>query len=342
MLSQELIDELSRELQRGGFDVRSNFPLGPLTTYAVGGSAALAVVVSDISSSIDLAASLARFPDIPLAIVGRGSNTLVSDDGFDGLAIVMSSAPRDVQIATEGDIVTAYGSMTMPILARRTVGIGRAGLEWCVGIPGSVGGAVRMNAGGHGAEMCDSLVSARIVSLSSGKSVDVDVDNLGLHFRGSALAAHHLVVTASFHTTQTSVEEGTRVIDDVVRWRRQHQPGGRNAGSVFVNPAPGSGSAGALIDALGLRGYQSGGATVSEKHANFIQADSTTTAHDIVEVMSYVQSRVEEAHAVTLRSEVCLLGFSSGIVDRFADPSHSEASKVQAREHLSQLLGESL
>ena len=342
MLTQELIDELSRDLQRAGFDVRSNFPLGPLTTYAVGGNATLAVVVSEISLSNDLGALLAKFPHIPLAIVGRGSNTLVSDGGFDGLAIVMSSAPRDVKLAVDGDIVTAYGSMTMPILARRSVGFERAGLEWCVGIPGSVGGAVRMNAGGHGAEMRDSLVSTRILSLRSGKSVDVNVDDVGLHFRGSALAGHHLVVTASFQTTQTSVEEGTRVIDDVVRWRRQHQPGGRNAGSVFVNPAPGSGSAGALIDALGLRGYQLGGATVSEKHANFIQADSTTTAADIVNVMSHVQSRVKEAHSIILRSEVCLLGFSPEIVDRFADPTHSEASKVQAREHLAQLLGESL
>lgn len=340
-MSQELIDEVARELVDAGFDVRSNFPLGPLTTYAVGGSATLAVVLSDILFSHDLASLLARFPSMPMAIVGRGSNTLVSDSGFDGLAIVMSSAPRDVELAVDRDVVTAYGSMTMPILARRSVAIDRGGLEWCVGIPGSVGGAVRMNAGGHGAEMCDSLVSARIVSLHSGQSVDVNVDDLGLHFRGSALAGHHLVVTASFLTTHTSVEEGTRVIDDVVRWRRQHQPGGRNAGSVFVNPAPGSGSAGALIDELGLRGYQSGGATVSEKHANFIQADSTTTAQDIVNVMSYVQSRVEETHAVTLRSEVCLLGFSPEIIDRFADPSHSEASKVHAREQLAQLLGES-
>jgi UDP-N-acetylmuramate dehydrogenase len=342
MLTQETITEVSDELRRAGCDVRSNFPLGPLTTYAVGGSATLAVVVSDISSSNALAALLAKFPDIPLAIVGRGSNTLVSDDGFDGLAIVMSSAPRDVELAVDGDIVTAYGSMTMPILARRSVGAGRAGLEWCVGIPGSVGGAVRMNAGGHGAEMRDSLVSVRIVSLKSGKSVDVNVDDVGLHFRGSALAGHHLVVNASFRTTHTSVEEGTRVIDEVVRWRRQHQPGGRNAGSVFVNPSPGSGSAGALIDALGLRGYQSGGATVSEKHANFIQADASTTAQDIIDVMSHVQSTVEKAHAITLRSEVCLLGFSSDIVDRFADPTHHEAPKVQARQHLSQLLGESL
>lgn len=342
MLTQEIVDELSELLRGAGCDVRSNFPIGPLTTYAVGGRATLAVVVSDVVACSDLAVVLSRFPNVPVAIVGRGSNTLVCDDGFDGLAIVVSSAPRDIDITVDGDLVTAHGSMTMPILARRSVGAQRAGLEWCVGIPGSVGGAVRMNAGGHGAEMCDSLVSARLASLSSGKTVDVNVKDLGLHFRGSALAAHHLVVSATFRTTHTSVEEGTRVIDEVVRWRRQHQPGGRNAGSVFVNPAPGSGSAGALIDALGLRGYQSGGATVSEKHANFIQADAAATAMDIINVMSHVQSEVERSHSVTLRSEVCLLGFSSEIVNRFADPTHSEASKVQARDHLARLLSESL
>lgn len=341
MLPREILSEVSDALTRAGFDVRTNYPLGPLTTYAVGGNATVAVVVTDISLSTDLAAVLARFPHVPVAIVGRGSNTLVSDDGFDGIAIVLASAPRDTEIVVDGDIVRAYGSMTMPILARRSVGVGRSGLEWCVGIPGSVGGAVRMNAGGHGAEMCDSLVSAHIVSLVSGESVDVDVADLGLHFRGSALGERHLVVSASFATSSSTVEQGTGVIDEVVRWRREHQPGGRNAGSVFVNPAPGSRSAGALIDALGLRGYQRGGACVSDKHANFIQADSSATAHDIVEVMCHVQSRVQDVHAVTLRSEVCLLGFASEIVERFADPTHSETSKVQARQHLAQLLGES-
>lgn len=340
MMPQEVLNEISQELARVGCDVRKDFPLGPLTTYAVGGVAALGVVVSDIGVCGELGAVLAKFPNIPVAIVGRGSNTLVSDEGFSGVAVVVSSAPRDVEILVHGDIVTAYGSMTMPILARRTVNAGRGGLEWCVGIPGSVGGAVRMNAGGHGAEMCDSLVSARIVSLRSGKSADVSVDDLGFHFRGSALSTHHLVVTASFATTETSVQQGTQVIDEVVRWRRDHQPGGRNAGSVFVNPAPGEGSAGALIDALGLRGHRRGGAVVSEKHANFIQADASATALDIVNVMSDVQSQVQDSHQVTLRSEVCLLGFTPEIVERFADPTHDDVSKVRAREHLGRLLGE--
>lgn len=340
MLSMDTQLELSQVLSRAGFDVRVDFPLGPQTTYAVGGKASLGIVVTNIDTCGELADILSGYPSIPLAIVGRGSNTLVSDNGFSGVAVVVSSAPRDHGVQVDGDIVTAQGSMTMPILARRAVGVGRGGLEWCVGIPGSVGGAVRMNAGGHGAEMCDSLVSTRVLSLRSGKSADLATSDLGLHFRGSALAQHHLVVKASFVTSEISPEEGTRVIDEVVRWRRENQPGGRNAGSVFVNPAPGAGSAGALIDALGLRGTRHGGAMVSDKHANFIQADPDATALDIVNVMSRVQSSVEETHGITLRSEVCLLGFSSDIVDRFADPTHHSAEKMQAREHLGKLVGD--
>jgi UDP-N-acetylmuramate dehydrogenase len=340
MLSKDTLLEVSQVLTSAGFDVRVDFPLGPQTTYAVGGKASLGVVVANIDSCGELAEILSRYPSIALAIVGRGSNTLVCDDGFSGVAVVVSSAPRDLEVQVDGDIVTAQGSMTMPILARRCVGVERGGLEWCVGIPGSVGGAVRMNAGGHGAEMRDSLVSTHVVSLKSGKSADVATSDLGLHFRGSALAQHHLVMKASFVTSEISSQQGTRIIDEVVRWRRENQPGGRNAGSVFVNPAPGSGSAGALIDALGLRGTRHGGAVVSDKHANFIQADPEATALDIVNVMSHVQTKVEEAHGITLRSEVCLLGFPSDIVDRFADPTHHSAEKVQAREHLGKLLGE--
>jgi UDP-N-acetylenolpyruvoylglucosamine reductase len=132
--------------------------------------------------------------------------------------------------------------------------------------------------------MAESLVSVEVVSLTSGHHVMVHATDLGLHFRGSAVAPHHLITSASFRTTSTSVQQGTHVIDEIVRWRRENQPGGRNAGSVFVNPAPGSGSAGALIDAAGLRGYRSGGAMVSDKHANFIQADPGASADDIVNV----------------------------------------------------------
>lgn len=327
-------------LVAAGIEVKRNVSLAPMTTYGVGGTAALAVSVSDINSCEFIGQVLSRVEPIPLAIIGRGSNTLIADEGFSGLAIVINSAPRDTSIHLDDDCVTVPASMTMPVLARRTVGLGRGGLEWCVGIPGSVGGAVRMNAGGHGAEMVDSLISARIVSCVSGVVADIDAADLGLHFRGSALAQHHLVLSAQFSTTQISVSDGEKLIDDIVKWRRDNQPGGRNAGSVFVNPSPGSGSAGALIDAAGLRGYRCGGATVSEKHANFIQAEHGALAADVVAVMSHVQHEVQRHSGTTLRSEVCLLGFSPLVTQQFSDPVHHEPERIAARETLRTLLGE--
>jgi len=203
-----------------------------------------------------------------------------------------------------------------------------------------VGGAVRMNAGGHGAEIVDNLIDARVVSLKSGNVCVVSNADLGLHFRGSALSQHHVVLSARFQTTKITPEDGTATINSVVAWRREHQPGGRNAGSVFVNPAQGDGSAGALIDAAELRGYSRGGASVSEKHANFIQASEHASAADVVAVMGDVQQKVFEVHGIMLRSEVALVGFDARIAEQFSDPRHSALEQNDARAHLSKLLGD--
>lgn len=332
--------DVARELAGEGFEVRRDHRLAPLTTYAVGGACAVAVVMPDMTRATTLAAVLARHPDVPVALLGRGSNTLVSDEGFSGVVVVCKSAPPDADIDLDGPLVHASGAMLMPLLARRSVVHGRSGLEWCVGIPGSVGGAVRMNAGGHGAEMVDSLQTATVVSLRSGLERQVPVASLGLHFRGSALSDHHVVTAASFLTGSVDESTGQAIIDEVVSWRRKNQPGGRNAGSVFVNPAPGAGSAGALIDAAGLRGHGNAGARVSDKHANFIQAAPDGRASDIIEVMTEVQRRVEHAHGVVLRSEVRLLGFSSDVEARFADSSHESSERVEARARLQIVMGD--
>lgn len=335
------LQNIQQEFLQTGVRSELHVPLAPLTTYAVGGSGACAVWARSTEDVRLIAHVLSQHKDVPVFVLGRGSNVLVADTGFDGVAVVMSTPVADTHISVTGNLVDAPGSMTMPVLARRSVAAHRAGLEWCVGIPGTVGGAVRMNAGGHGAEIVDSLVSATIVSLKSGVERSVPVGELGLHFRGSALSGHHVVVSASFKTTEASPDAGTQLINEIVSWRRDHQPGGRNAGSVFVNPSPGEGSAGALIDAAGLRGYACGGASVSEKHANFIQATDSATASDIVDVMKHVQEVVERVHGVRLRSEVHLLGFDTQTATQFADPRHGEPDRVSAMHSLWQLLGES-
>jgi UDP-N-acetylmuramate dehydrogenase len=197
-----------------------------------------------------------------------------------------------------------------------------------------------MNAGGHGADMASSVVDATVLSLRSGQIARVAAEQLDFYFRGSALSNNHVVLSVRMRTTAQDSAVGTTEINAVVGWRREHQPGGRNAGSVFVNPGAGDESAGALIDSAGLRGFTIGAVTVSEKHANFIQAGEGSTAADIAAVMCHVQSTVEEVHGIRLYSEVCLVGFAPDLMTRFSHPSHTSAPHVAAREHLQSLLGE--
>ncbi len=337
-MSEEKWTAFFRHAESLGVRVERNRPMANNTTYGVGGVAACALAVTSRHELQEVAGLLAAHPQIPVAVVGRGSNLLVADEGFDGVVVLMSYAANEHAIEAVGDDIVAAGAMPMPILARRSIALGRAGLEWCVGIPGSVGGAVRMNAGGHGAEIVDALVSAEIVSMKSGRWATIAASDMGLHFRGSALSPHHVVISACLNTTVRTDESVD--IDEVVTWRRQHQPGGRNAGSVFVNPAQGEGSAGALIDSCGLREFAIGGARVSEKHANFIQASDGATAADIVAVMSHVQSVVEQQTGIRLRSEVCMLGFNDEVMQAFADPRHSDGDRIAQAQRVCELMGE--
>lgn len=333
------LTSLAAELSARGIRAQTNVSMATRTTYGVGGPAACLVTVTMANLST-LVTVLSGYPHMPVLVIGRGSNLLVSDDGFAGVVVVLVDETESVNINFDDSGVVASASVPMPVLARRCAAAGRTGLEWCVGIPGSVGAAVRMNAGGHGADMKDSLVAVTVMSLQSGKTVEVSVADLGLHFRGSALAAHHLVLKATFSTQTIDPETANATVDSIVAWRRDNQPGGRNAGSVFVNPAPDNGSAGALIDAAGLRGYSVGAASVSEKHANFIQAKTGATANDIIEVMKHVQARVEEVHGVRMRSEVVLVGFANDVASRFADPRHAEPDRVEAAQRLAVLMGD--
>jgi UDP-N-acetylmuramate dehydrogenase len=334
------ISSLVEELVTTGLNVRTDVPLGLLTTYGVGGLGACVVKLECREDAFAIANVLSRYPDVPIVVMGRGSNLLVSDTGFHGVVVQMSVTAEDNQVEVIDGLLHANGAMLMPVLARRSVNAGRGGLEWCVGIPGTVGGAVRMNAGGHGADMTSAVVDATVLSLRNGQVGSVTADQLGFYFRGSALSPHHVVLSVRLRTVAQESTVGTSEINSVVGWRREHQPGGRNAGSVFVNPGTGTESAGSLIDAAHLRGYSVGSAQVSEKHANFIQASDGALASDIVQVMAHVQDTVEKVHGVRLYSEVCLVGFPAEIMNRFSNPLHSSIEMSAAQQEIRKILGE--
>ena len=292
-------------------------PLAPMTTYRVGGPAAVLASPRTMADLMLVGDVVTRL-DLPVAVIGRGSNLLVADAGFCGVAVTLGEMVGECDRIAVGEPagdcaeVRAGGAVALPVLARRTVAAGLAGFEWAVGVPGSVGGAVRMNAGGHGSDMAASLRSASIVDLRRGVAAEVPAGRLGLRFRGSDLADHQVVVAATLrleHDPSADGDAGERALAEIVRWRREHQPGGQNAGSVFVNPRPGELAAAQLIDACGLRGRRIGGAQVSDKHANFIQASESATAADVRSLMELVRDAVLDSSGHLLRSEIRLLGF---------------------------------
>ena len=170
-------------------------PLGPLTTYRVGGSAAVLVRATGRSDLV-AAVEAAQASGLPILPVGRGSNMLVADAGFPGIAVSLVELPVAIDIATETSITTVSAGASLPVVARKTASAGLTGFEWAVGVPGSIGGAVRMNAGGHGSDMAASLVAATICDLAAGVTTERDLARLGLAYRHSALGSADVVVSA--------------------------------------------------------------------------------------------------------------------------------------------------
>lgn len=280
-------------------------PLGALTTYRVGGHAALLVEVGSEQDLRSLAAVTAA-KNWAILVLGLGSNLLVGDCGFNGLALRLGSAFAVARI--EAPVVIAGGATPLPVLARQCAGAGLGGFSWAVGVPGTLGGAIRMNAGGHGSDMREVVRRVDIANLATGESERLGLEDLLLGYRSSALASTQVVVEVEMLLRAGDREHEERLIREVVRWRRRNQPGGANTGSVFMNP-PGD-FAGRLVEAAGCKGLRHRSASVSEIHANFIQADPGGTAADVLTLMREVARRVEEHSGIRLRPETHLVGFT--------------------------------
>jgi UDP-N-acetylmuramate dehydrogenase len=298
---------LSRAAELLGSSAVRQRPIGELTTYRVGGPAALFVEPTSVKE-IEQLAEVVAATGIEVLVLGKGSNVLVADAGFAGLCVRLGDSFDFVEI--EADLVRAGGATPYPVLARKSAGAGLTGLEWAVGIPGTVGGALRMNAGGHGAETSDRLVSCKLVELRGGRERTVAAAALELSYRHSAIGPAEVVTEAAYRLERGDAGVAGARIAEIVRWRREHQPGGQNAGSVFTNP-PGD-AAGRLVEEAGMKGFRLGSASVSDKHANFIQADPGGSADDVRRLIELVRDRVAERLGVELRTELHLVGFEEG------------------------------
>jgi UDP-N-acetylmuramate dehydrogenase len=295
-----------------------------------------------VEDLLRLAPVLSATP-VPVLVLGRGSNLLVADSGFAGLVVSLTGdafsgiavtpvdggaidvTPDGGGAAVGGYRVRAGAAVALPVLARQSAAAGLTGLEWAVGVPGSVGGAVRMNAGGHGADTRATLERCRVVDLRAGAIESLGPADLAFGYRRSAIASHHVVVEADYRLRPGDREESEATIREILRWRREHQPGGQNAGSVFVNPHgdPPGNSAGWLVDAAGLKGLRHGSAVVSTKHANFMQADQDGSADDVVALMLTVQRLVTERLGVVLKAETRLVGFPQDLLSTLESDSVS-------------------
>lgn len=286
--------------------VRRDHSFAGSTTYKFGGPAAwYANVASPAELEAVLEARLAERDVPPVFILGRGSNIVVSDAGYHGLVIHLTGEFNSLSLQDEA--VTAGAAVALPQLARFCAAEGRGGLEFYVGIPGSVGGAVVMNAGGHGSDTAEWLIDATIIDTDTGITSVENSAALNLSYRHSRIRGNEIVLGARYHTVERSREEGERLMREITAWRRTHQPGGTfNAGSVFKNP-PGD-AAGRIIDEAGLKGLRCGAVAVSERHANFFVAEKDATAQDVYDLVGQVVSIVQDRTGIELRPEIRFVG----------------------------------
>ncbi len=280
--------------------VLKNEPLAHRTTFRIGGPAGMFLIPETAG---DLAAALREHPDA--FVLGGGSNLLIADGGIG--KVISMEAFETVELAErpDGALLTAGAGAGFTAIARRAGREALGGLEFAFGIPGTVGGAVVMNAGVSGGEVKDSLVSARL--MVNGELEERKAEALGLAYRGSALPPGAVVVSATFALKRGEAREIAEKMRRGMEARKKSQPlEYPSAGSVFKNP-PGD-FAGRLIESCGLKGLREGDAQVSPKHANFIVNLGKATAVQVLRLIGAVEAAVLEQTGVRLQREIRLAG----------------------------------
>jgi len=290
-------------LRHFGDQLKVSEPLHRYVSFGIGGPGDLFLSVrrrEDLLTAIDLA----EHKGIPWLVLGRGSNVLIDDAGVRGLVIRMDAQNFAIDEASRQ--VVADAGVRLPSIGAQTARLGLTGFEWAVGIPGTVGGAVVMNAGAHGGSIADVLVTADV--LLNGGIQRWCNSELDYAYRTSRLQRERqaIVVGAEFLLGRSTPAEALARVQTYRQHRQQTQPTDPGAGSIFRNP-PGN-SAGELIDQAGLKGTTRGGAQVSPKHGNFIVNRGGATAADVLELIDLVRSTVWDRFGILLQTEVELIG----------------------------------
>ncbi len=287
--------------------VKSNYPLSRLTTVRTGGAADHYARPGTLEGLQQLVAWAAT-QGLEVGVVGSGSNLLVADKGFRGLVIKLDQELSDIEL--DGTRIHCGGGARLPAVSARAAQAGLTGIEFGVNIPGTVGGAVRMNANAYGGELARVLEWVDIVGP---RGIDRRrPEQLGFAYRRSNLGRHDIVARASFQLAPAPPAEVKATLADMRARRRAAQPSGiKTFGSTFKNPddprAEGR-TAGQLLDAAGCRGLRIGGASFSEKHANFVENHGEATTADVVALLAAGRRRVQERFGVSLEAEVQTLG----------------------------------
>ena len=281
-----------------------NAPLKDLTTMRVGGNAAC-LIEADSEDTVRTALSLSKEHALPFLVIGNGSNMIISDQGFPG--VVLHISKKMAVITCTDHCITAQAGAMLPAVSRLAADNSLTGLEFAAGIPGSVGGAVVMNAGAYGGEMKQVLQSVTIYA--DGAIQTLPVDALELSYRHSIFMDHPdwIVLSATFKLTKGDHEQIIAQMSDLNARRREKQPlQYPSSGSFFKRPE--GHFAGALIERANLKGFTIGGAQVSQLHAGFVINIGNATADDIYQLMKHVQKTVFDIFSVELHPEVRLIG----------------------------------
>lgn len=299
-LSEMINLEEIRKIVKG--KILINEPLAKYSTFKIGGPADLYIEPKDVDELLSLIRYL-KEKEVNFVVLGNGSNVLISDEGFRGAVINLEAGLNFIRV--EDEYVIAGAGVKLAKFVDFCIEHGFCGVEMLAGIPGTLGGAIVMNAGAYSGEISDYLVDVEVIR--NLELVRLKKEDCGFGYRTSGLAKD-VIVQARFKFPHGDIDKMRKIRHEILIKRNQTQPVNfPNVGSIFKNP-PGN-YAGKMIEEAGLKGIQIGGAQVSEKHANFIINKGNATASDVLELIKLIQNKVYERFGIKLELEVRLIGF---------------------------------